>query len=215
MAGTPGRSTRRRMPRADRERQMLEAAEAVFAERGYQDASMDEIARRVGVTKPMLYAYFGSKEGLLVASIGRVREDMTRAVVDALPGATTLRDVLWRGLLAYHEFVAGHDQGWAVVRQVASQAVSDQVEEIRRVLRDLIAEMILMYAPEAPALNREAYAELIVGACERAAIWRQTRDDVTPRQAAELVMEGLWNGIERLAERYGAALDNATSGISA
>lgn len=194
---------------------MLEVAEAVFAERGYQDASMDEIARRVGVTKPMLYAYFGSKEGLLVATIGRVREDMTRAVVASLDGATSLRDVLWRGLLAYHEFVAEHDQGWVVIRQVASAAVNDQVEGIRRELRDLIAEMIRVYAPEAPPLNREAYAELIVGACERAAIWRQTRDDVNPRRAAELTMEGLWNGIERLAEQYGATLDNARSGISA
>ncbi len=186
---------------------MLAVAEAVFAERGYQDASMDEIARRVGVTKPMLYAYFGSKEGLLVATIARVREDMTAAVVESLAGAETLREVLWRGLLAYHEFVAEHDQGWAVVREVGSQAVADQVEEVRRRLRDLIAEMIRVYAPDAPALNREGYAELIVGACERAAIWRQTRDDVTPRQAAELVMDGLWNGIERLSEKYGAALD--------
>ncbi len=194
---------------------MVEVAEAVFAERGYQEASMEEIARRVGVTKPMLYAYFGSKEGLLVAAIARVREDMTRAVIASLDGASSLRDMLWRGLLAYHEFVAEHDQGWAVVRQVASQAVADQVEQIRHGLRDMIAEMIGLHAPEAPALHREAYAELIVGACERAAIWRQTRDDVSPRQAAELVMEGLWHGIDRLAERYGAALDGVRPHLSA
>ncbi|MGH3746792.1 MAG: helix-turn-helix domain-containing protein, partial [Micromonosporaceae bacterium] len=65
------------MPRADRERQMLAVAEQVFAERGYRDASMDEIAGRVGVTKPMLYAYFGSKEGLLLATIVKFGTDLT------------------------------------------------------------------------------------------------------------------------------------------
>ena len=40
---------------------MVAAAQAVFAERGYHAASMDEIAERSGITKPMLYSYFGSK----------------------------------------------------------------------------------------------------------------------------------------------------------
>ncbi|HEY2101407.1 MAG TPA: helix-turn-helix domain-containing protein, partial [Pseudonocardia sp.] len=56
---------RRRVSRAERERQILDAASAVFAERGYQAASMDAVAERVGVTKPVLYDHFGSKEGLL------------------------------------------------------------------------------------------------------------------------------------------------------
>jgi AcrR family transcriptional regulator len=49
---------RKRMPRAERERQMIEVAERVFTERGYASASMDEIAELVGVSKPMLYEYF-------------------------------------------------------------------------------------------------------------------------------------------------------------
>ncbi|TMK38605.1 MAG: helix-turn-helix transcriptional regulator [Actinobacteria bacterium] len=50
---------------------MLDVADAVFAERGYHGASMDDIARRVGVTKPMLYNYFGSKQGLYLAGVQR------------------------------------------------------------------------------------------------------------------------------------------------
>lgn len=193
---------------------MLAVAEEVFAERGYQDASMDEIARRVGVTKPMLYAYFGSKEGLLVATIARVREDMTSAVVSAVKGAKGVEEMLWRGLLAYHEFVAEHERGWSVVRQVASQAVSDQIEQVRRGLSDLITEMITRYAPGAPERDRRAYAEMIVGACERSALWRQTRDDVTPREAARLVMDGIWHGVASLGQKYGADLSVRSSGIS-
>jgi len=51
-----------RVPRAVRERQLLELAEELFAERGYGGASMEELARRAGVTKPVVYELFGSKE---------------------------------------------------------------------------------------------------------------------------------------------------------
>ena len=60
---------RKRMPRAEREQQILEVAEEVFAGDGYQATSMDDIAQRVGLSKPMLYEYFGSKEGLLLACL--------------------------------------------------------------------------------------------------------------------------------------------------
>ena len=57
----------KRVPRATREQEMLDVAERVFAELGYDGASMDEIARGAGISKPMVYSYFGSKEGLQAA----------------------------------------------------------------------------------------------------------------------------------------------------
>src|ERR1039458_2381765 len=64
-AGTQG------MPRSVREQLILGVAGRVFAEGGYERASMDRIASLAGVSKPMLYAYFGSKEGLYVAYVER------------------------------------------------------------------------------------------------------------------------------------------------
>ena len=58
---------RTRLPRAERERQMLDTARALFAARGYADVTMDEVAAAVGVTKPLLYNYFGNKEQLFLA----------------------------------------------------------------------------------------------------------------------------------------------------
>src|ERR1700721_110456 len=60
---------RRRMPRPERERQMPEVAGRSFAARGFHAVSMDEIAKQAGISKPMLYQYFGSKEGLYVAYV--------------------------------------------------------------------------------------------------------------------------------------------------
>ena len=55
------------MPRAEREQLILDVAGQVFARAGYHSASMDEIAARAEISKPMLYTYFGSMEGLYVA----------------------------------------------------------------------------------------------------------------------------------------------------
>src|SRR5205823_9229599 len=70
------RSGTRGMPRPARERLILNVAGQVFAGVGYHSASMDEIAERAGVSKPMLYAYFGSKEGLYVAYVNRTGREL-------------------------------------------------------------------------------------------------------------------------------------------
>src|SRR3954467_11890051 len=99
---------RRRMPRADREQQMMTVAEAVFAERGYAASSMDEIAERVGVSKPMLYEYFGSKEGLLVACIRQVRAELHDLTAESVIGAESAEDALRRGLVTFFRYTDEH-----------------------------------------------------------------------------------------------------------
>ena len=76
-AGTRG------MPRSLREQLILRVAGEVFADGGYDRASMDRIADLAGVSKPMLYAYFGSKEGLYVAYIERTGGELVQRLVNA------------------------------------------------------------------------------------------------------------------------------------
>ena len=78
-AGTRG------MPREQRERLILDVAGQVFARAGYESASMDEIAEEAGVSKPMLYAYFRSKEGLYLAYIERAGGELIERLVGAAP----------------------------------------------------------------------------------------------------------------------------------
>ena len=76
-AGSP----RRRVPRKEREEQMLAVALPLFAKRGYHDVSVDEVAAGAGVTKPMVYAYFGSKEGLFEACANRAADRLVAATI--------------------------------------------------------------------------------------------------------------------------------------
>ena len=73
-----------RVPRAVRERQIVELAEKLFSERGYPGSSMDELARRAGVTKPVVYELFGSKDGLFRACLERSAERLAALVAAAV-----------------------------------------------------------------------------------------------------------------------------------
>lgn len=71
------------MPRSVREQLILQVAGKVFAQDSYDRASMDRIAELAGVSKPMLYAYFGSKEGLYLAYVGRTGSELVQRLVAA------------------------------------------------------------------------------------------------------------------------------------
>lgn len=77
----------KRMPRAVREQQMMDAAVRTFGQRGYRAASMDEIAELAGVSKPLVYLYLNSKEELFTACIRRESKALVEAVQAAVePG---------------------------------------------------------------------------------------------------------------------------------
>lgn len=182
---------------------MVDVAETVFAERGYAAASMDEIAERVGVSKPMLYEYFNSKEGLLLACIRESRaalRSVTEAAVASSPGA---EEAMRRGLHAFFVFIRERRQAWSLLRHemaLIGTSAADEIEVTRRQQTDLIAALLAGYVEDDDAVRTEASAEFVVGACERLAIWCERHDDVTPDVVTDYAMDLLWGGLQRRAE---------------
>lgn len=206
----PAPPHRRRMSRADRERQMLAAAEQVFAERGYRAASMDEIAERVGVSKPMLYEYFGSKDGLMLATIAHNRAALLEATSRAVRSGSTPHEALSRGLVAYFEFAEEHRQAWSVLRNEAAVlagavvgVAAGEVEATRRQQIAFMADAMASFLAQVPAVRLEAYAEMLVGACERLTLWRDRHPEVTATQAAQYVLDLAWPALAALTPATG------------
>nr|WP_083884885.1 TetR/AcrR family transcriptional regulator [Nocardia thailandica] len=79
-AGTKG------VPRAEREQQILDAAAAEIGRVGYAGLSPAEVGQRAGVSKPLVYAYFGSKDGLYIACVERAADLLERAIEPAITG---------------------------------------------------------------------------------------------------------------------------------
>jgi AcrR family transcriptional regulator len=190
------------MTRAERERQMLDVAEEVFAEQGYGAVSMEEIAVRVGLSKPMLYEYFGSKEGLLLATIARARGELREVTEGAAAEAGSAEEKLYRGYLAYFRFNDAHRRAWLVLLQepLLLGGAADEIEATRRQQTDLIVAQMELLAPDRPRRDLEAYAEIIVGACERLALWRTRNPEVTVEESARHMMDLTWNGLGSLGD---------------
>ncbi|HRA06299.1 MAG TPA: helix-turn-helix domain-containing protein, partial [Propionicimonas sp.] len=70
-ATTRARRSRVRMTRAERREQLIDVARALFAERGLEGTSVEEIAAHAGVSKPVVYEHFGGKEGLYAVVVDR------------------------------------------------------------------------------------------------------------------------------------------------
>ena len=180
------------MPRPDREQSILDAAGQVFA-RGYHGASMDEIAGLADVSKPMLYAYFGSKEGLYVAYVDRTG----RELLDRLAGATTPDDQptvrLRAGILEFLAFIEEHRDGWQVLFGELT-SMGPVIEEVA-VLRRRIAQWIMAVLAGAtgsggtvPDMSVQATAHAIVGAGESLANWWLEHPHVRRDQVADWYM---------------------------
>lgn len=183
---------------------MVEVAEAVFAERGYAAASMDEIAERVGVSKPMLYEYFNSKEGLLLACIGQARASLRSVTEQAVLRTRSTEEALRGGLHAFFVFIAEHRQSWALLRNemaLIGTPASEEIEATRQQQTDLIGTLMSGYFDASDQDRIEASAEFVVGACERLAIWWEKRPEITSDVVTDYAMDILWHGLHTRAVR--------------
>lgn len=117
-----------RMPRAQRRNQLLELATQVFTEKGYQATSMDDIAAAAGVTKPVLYQHFNSKQSLYIEVLDIIAESMLEEVraLGEFQGDTTSR--VRSGLQRFYRFVAlDNSLRLFTGHEVISEAVQERV----------------------------------------------------------------------------------------
>jgi AcrR family transcriptional regulator len=178
------------MPRELREQGILDVAGQVFARAGYESASMDEIAELAGVSKPMLYAYFGSKEGLYLAYIERAGRDLLDRLVEAAPRDAQPATALRARIAEFLSFVEEHGDGWKVLfRELAStRPVAEHVAELRGRIVEAIRRMIDASNPAHPAPASDAIAHAVVGAGESLANWWLDHPDVGRDEVADWYM---------------------------
>lgn len=206
-------SAPRRRDRAAREREILEAAAEIFGERGYQGTSMDDIAAAVGVSKPLVYQYYGSKDRLFLACLSRLRSQLLDDVSDAVLAAPDAERALYAGMLAWFRFLDRHPRAWSmfVDEQMLTTGPADQV---RADFVELIATMVRLNLPAGREFSDDeilAVAHGLSGATERIAVWRSRNGGrPSPEQVASSLMELFWVGLRSLREgdRW-AGVDNA------
>lgn len=154
---------RPRMPAAARRSQLLEVALGRFAAGGFHETSMEEIAEAAGVTKPVLYHHFSSKQELfreLLETEGRdlLREVRTRAAAETHPYKRVLA-----GFSAYFDFVCKRTSAFQLLFGSGARLSDEFAESVRR-LEESIASVIARFIEaDIDDEHRELLGHAIVG----------------------------------------------------
>jgi AcrR family transcriptional regulator len=185
-----------RVPRAVRQRQLVELAEQLFAERGFARTSMEELARRAGVTKPVIYELFESKDGLFRACVDRAIERMADSIVEAFRSETEPEARLRAGGLAFLRFARDNRVAWDLMAMQGRFA--DQAQAVRRDQAQLIRTLMEEIAPEGTDPQElEAVAYAVNSAYEGAAHWMWEHPDAPVEQVADWIVALLLPGLRR------------------
>ncbi len=166
-----------------REQLILDVAGQVFAQRGYHLASMDEISAMADVSKPMLYTYFGSKEGLYVAYIVRTGGELVHRLVGAADRDDPPVAALRARIIEFLAFVEEHRDGWTVLfnEVTSSRPLAREVAELRGQVAAAVRRMVEEAVADRSGLPERAFdgiAHAIVGAGESLANWWLQHPDV-------------------------------------
>jgi AcrR family transcriptional regulator len=198
----------RRLPRAERIASILDVAYDEFARLGYDGVSMTRLATRAGVTKPIVYRYFGSKDGLCAACARRMGVAMMAEVRGATDPSLPSDRQLWAGILAHLKFIEDHRREWRVfVREaplrggLAAAALLEGRRAVTRLVAALIREAIDSTGrPLPPAPELEVQAHALLGAIDQVAEWWESHPSQPRELIALQIMNFAWQGFGDLLE---------------
>ena len=203
MSTTP----RKRLTGEERRAAILDAALAVFSERGYHASSIDDIARKGGVSKALIYEHFASKQDLyaelLEQHAGELFSALAEAISEAGRSATARLAV---GFDAFYGFVEEHRVAWRMLFREATDP--EAVAVLDRITAEVTAFVAGVIA-EDPGVRRndvdsehgvQVIAQLLVGALQSLATWWADHQELPRQRIVEMTMDFAWLGLQRLGQ---------------
>jgi AcrR family transcriptional regulator len=187
----------------ERREQLLDVGRALFAEKGFDGTSTEEIANRAGVSKPIVYEHFGGKEGLYAVVIDREMQRLLDLFTDSLTAGTP-RELLEQAALALLTYIEDQSDGFRIL--VRDSPVASTGGTFSSLLNDIASQVEYIIAREFKARGFETklaglYSQALVGMVALTGQWwlearRPKRDEV----AAHLVNLA-WYGLSDLKPR--------------
>ena len=194
-------SAKPRLSAPERRSQLMEVGRKVFAESGYESTAIEEVARRAGVSKPIVYEHFGSKEGLHAAIVEReldtLVERVTRAFAEGPPRAR-----FENAVLAFLTYVREEPDGFEVLtrdapnvhaRRGLTRVIGDTAERVGDVFASEFARF--GFDPKAAPI----YANALVGMVTQVGQWWAAEDRGVSTEAVARHVAALgWMGLRHL-----------------
>lgn len=202
-AQAAARTPRARMSGPERREQLIGVARSVFAERGYEASSIEEIAERAKVSKPVVYEHFGGKEGLYAVIVDREVRDIVGMIKESLtPGEPRL--TITRAVDAFMRYVEEEQEGFRILTRDApvgsgEGSLPSVLDEIARAVEELLVVELRTrgYSRKmAPILARS-----LVGMVALTGQWWLEAGKPRRGYVAAQIVNLAWNGLKGLDEK--------------
>jgi AcrR family transcriptional regulator len=186
----------------ERRAQLLEVAREVFGTSGFHSVSMDDVAERAGVTKPILYDHFSSKKDLYLALLDADLADLLERVKEALDSSPGNRERIRASFQAYFDFVDEQADGFRLLMQETVGAERDFRERVAQVRDQILAEVQRLIVRESGGRLDREHAEVValglIGMAENVAQRNPGASKAERDQAVDTLVELAWRGITQL-----------------
>ena len=188
------------MTGSERRHQLIDVARSLFAERGYEGTSIEEIAQRANVSKPVVYEHFGGKEGLYAVVVDREMSALLDGITSSLT-KNRFRPRLEQVVLALLTYVEERTDGFRLlIRDSPASLTSGTYATL---LNDAVSQVASILAgdfskrgldPELAPL----YAQALVGSVTQTAQWWLDAREPKKEVVAANLVNLMWNGLARL-----------------
>ena len=203
-ARAPKRPPRARMTASQRREQLLAVGRGLFAEKGFEGTSVEEIAARAEVSKPVVYEHFGGKEGVYAVVVDREVQALTAALTGALAEGGHPKVLVERTALALLGYIEASEDGFRILVRdspvaQATGTFSSLIGDVATQVEHILAEQFRSNGldPKAAPL----YAQMLVGMVALTGqYWLDARSPRKTEVAAHLVNLA-WNGLSGMEKR--------------
>lgn len=185
-----------RLPAAERRKQLLGIAVEVFGGRGFHAASMDDVARAAGVTKPVLYQHFRSKRDLYREVLEDVGEQLLVLIGEQVGAHDHPRQQVESAFIAYFRFVGEHPAAFGLLFGGGPRRDGEFSEVVRDVEERVADAVAVRIAADLDPVHRRTLAFGLVGLAESTARhWLIDSIDIEPERLARQVADLAWAGL--------------------
>lgn len=199
----PRMTGRTRLTAIERRAQLVDVGRAVFAKRGYEATSVEEIADRAKVSKPIVYEHFGGKEGLYAVIVDREMEYVIRRVSEAISTGTP-RERVEHAALAFLTYVKDHPEGFAILAH--DTPLSSSSTGMASLLTDVAERVGQVFATSFKAAGYDAkaapiYAHALVGMVTFVGRWWTEIRKPSVEDVASHISALAWMGLRHLPKK--------------
>jgi AcrR family transcriptional regulator len=192
-----------RVPRAVRREQLLQLAEELFMEKGYGGFSIDDLCRAAGVSRPIIYEHFGSKDGLYVACLSRIRVEFEQALVAAAAASPDLASTVASCSETWFAILERDPRRWSLVYGGATGLVgplAEQLADLRDTTVNQIGMLARRFAPLAEPEQITTWAHAVSGAGEQLGRWWLRNPDIPRARVVAYYSDFLQAAADHLIE---------------